>query len=96
MDIQRATREWVSAMKEYYDSRDEDDLDQINLRGYFAGWSERDIHEFVNNLHENNETDPIKMDAPTQKSIPTTKVSQGDIGYFSRPPDKFRSRPDPI
>jgi len=87
MDVQQATREWVSAMKEYYDSRDEDDLDQINLRGYFAGWSERDVHEFVNNLHENNETDPIKMDAPT-------KVSQGDIGYFSR--NNTYPRPDPI
>ena len=85
MDVQRATREWVSAMKEYYDSRDEDDLDQINLRGYFAGWSERDVHEFVNNLHENNETDPIKMDAPT-------KASHSDIGFFSR----GIHRPDPI
>ncbi len=40
-----ATKTWIETVKEYYKNNDQ--LTQIYMRGYFAGWSEFDILELA-------------------------------------------------
>lgn len=55
--LQSATKAWIEAVQEYY--KGDNQLTQIYMRGYFAGWSEREILEFVNNLAKNEKDYPL-------------------------------------
>ena len=55
--IFEATKTWIESIKEYY--KDTDDLTQIFMRGYFAGWSEREVLELANRLSKNQEDYPL-------------------------------------
>jgi len=55
--ILEATKAWIESIKEYY--KDTDDLNQIFMRGYFAGWSEREVLELANRLSKNQEDYPL-------------------------------------
>ena len=55
-----ATKTWIEAVKEYYKNNDQ--LTQIYMRGYFAGWSEFEILELANRLHKNQQDYPVYED----------------------------------
>lgn len=55
-----ATKTWIEAVKEYYKNNNE--LTQIYMRGYFAGWSEFEILELANRLHKNQQDYPPYKD----------------------------------
>ena len=55
-----ATKTWIEAVKEYYKNNDE--LTQIHMRGYFAGWSEFEILDLANRLHKNQQDYPVYED----------------------------------
>jgi hypothetical protein len=55
-----ATKTWIEAVKAYYKNNNE--LTQIYMRGYFAGWSEFEILELANRLHKNQQDYPIYED----------------------------------
>ena len=55
-----ATKTWIEAVKEYYKNNNE--LTQIYMRGYFAGWSEFEILELANRLHKNQQDYPVYED----------------------------------
>lgn len=39
--LQLATKNWIEAVQKYYErEKDRNELTQIFMRGYFAGWSE--------------------------------------------------------
>lgn len=61
--LQSATRTWVEAIQKYYErSKDRNELTQIYMRGYFAGWSERQIAELADNLAKNEIEYPLGKD----------------------------------
>jgi len=55
-----ATKTWIEAVKEYYKNNNQ--LTQIYMRGYFAGWSEFEILELANRLHKNQQDYPVYED----------------------------------
>ena len=55
-----ATKTWIETVKEYYKNNNE--LTQIYMRGYFAGWSEFEILELANRLHKNQQDYPVYED----------------------------------
>ena len=58
--ILEATKIWIESIKEYY--KDTDNLTQIYMRGYFAGWSEFEILELAKQLEKNEKDYPIYQD----------------------------------
>ncbi len=46
--LQLATKTWIEAVQKYYENDNE--LTQIYMRGYFAGWSEREILRLAEKL----------------------------------------------
>lgn len=55
-DIWKATENWINAIEEYYKGKN--NLDQVFARGYFAGWSERQVLELAKRLKESEEKYP--------------------------------------
>jgi hypothetical protein len=55
-DIWTATENWIKVIEEYY--KDVSDLNQVFARGYFAGWSERQVLEMAQGLKESEEKYP--------------------------------------
>jgi hypothetical protein len=61
--LQSATKAWIEAVQSYFkDSPDRNKLTQIYMRGYFTGWSEREIASFVDRLAQNENDYPLWTD----------------------------------
>jgi len=54
------TEEWVDGIFKEFEDFKPSELTQVRARGYFAGWSDRDILEFANKLKNNNDKFPLK------------------------------------
>ena len=55
--LQIATKNWIEAIQKYYENEpDRNELTQVHMRGYFGGWSERQIAQLADQLAK-NETD---------------------------------------
>jgi hypothetical protein len=58
-DLQLATQEWVKAIQKYYmRTPNRNELTQVFMRGYFAGWSESQVAELADQLADNVEKYP--------------------------------------
>lgn len=57
IDLQQVTADWVKAVQDYY--KDNDQLTQIHMRGFFAGMSEREIKGLADKLHNNSVLYPL-------------------------------------
>jgi len=55
--LQLATKNWIEAVQKYYENDNE--LTQIYMRGYFAGWSERQIVKLADSLAKNEQDYPL-------------------------------------
>lgn len=63
MTLQEATAAWVTFVQNYYaHTPNRNDLTQVFARGYFAGWSERELAQLVDQLVENNRVSPAWPD----------------------------------
>jgi hypothetical protein len=61
--LQSATKAWIEAVQEYFkDSPNRNKLTQIYMRGYFAGWSEREIASLADKLAQNENDYPLWTD----------------------------------
>jgi transketolase len=61
--LQSATKAWIEAVQEYFkDSPDRNKLTQIYMRGYFSGWSEREIAQLADKLAQNENDYPLWRD----------------------------------
>jgi len=61
--LQLATKNWIEAVQKYYErEKDRSQLTQIYMRGYFAGWSERQIVELADALVKNEQDYPLWRD----------------------------------
>jgi hypothetical protein len=59
--LQSATQLWVEAVRKYYENEpDRNQLTQIFMRGYFAGWSERQIAMLADKLYNNQKDYPLR------------------------------------
>ena len=57
--LQQATKTWIESVQKYYENTSRNELTQIYMRGYFSGWSEREILEFANKLAKNDKDYPL-------------------------------------
>lgn len=57
--LQSATKTWVEAVIKYYENTPRHELTQIYMRGFFSGWSEREILELAERLLKNNQEYPL-------------------------------------
>ena len=57
--LQSATKTWIEAVQKYYENTPRHELTQIYARGFFAGWSEREILELAERLLKNNQDYPL-------------------------------------
>lgn len=61
IDLQSVTKIWVEAVRKYYQNEpDRLKLTQIFMRGYFAGWSEREVAQLADKLEDNIKKYPIQ------------------------------------
>jgi hypothetical protein len=60
--LQQATKTWIESVQKYYENTASNELNQIYMRGFFSGWSERQILEFANNLAKNDKDYPLYRD----------------------------------
>lgn len=58
--LQSATKTWVESIQKYYENeQDRNQLTQIFMRGYFTGWSEREVAQLADNLIKNQQQYPL-------------------------------------
>ena len=58
--LQLATKAWIEAVQKYYErEKDRNELTQVFMRGYFAGWSERQVAELADELDNNEKQYPL-------------------------------------
>jgi len=57
--LQQATKTWIESVVKYYENTPRNELTQIFMRGYWAGWSERQILELAENLLKNEQDYPL-------------------------------------
>ena len=58
--LQLATKNWIEAVQKYYErSKDRYELTQVFMRGYFAGWSERQVAQLADDLAKNQKDYPL-------------------------------------
>lgn len=57
--LQQATKTWIECVQKFYENTPKNELTQIYMRGYFSGWSEREILEFANKLAKNEQDYPL-------------------------------------
>ena len=57
--LQQATKTWIESVQKYYENTPTNELTQIYMRGYWAGWSERQILELAENLLKNEQDYPL-------------------------------------
>ena len=61
--LQSATKTWIEAVQKYYENDpDRYQLTQIFARGYFSGWSEREVAMLADKLFKNNQDYPLWKD----------------------------------
>jgi len=61
--LQLATKNWIEAVQKYYErEKDRNELTQVFMRGYFAGWSERQIIKLADELAKNEQDYPLWTD----------------------------------
>lgn len=61
--LQSSTKLWIESIREYYKNEpNRNNLTQIFMRGYFAGWSEREIASLADKLLENDTLYPLWKD----------------------------------
>ena len=59
--LQSATKTWIEAVRKYYENEpDRNKLTQIFMRGYFAGYSEREVAMLADKLYKNQEDYPLR------------------------------------
>ena len=52
--LQAATKVWVESVQKYYEREpNRNELTQVFMRGYFAGWSEREVAQLADQLADN-------------------------------------------
>jgi len=83
INTQKITREWVEQMMDHYKGLTDDDLNQVNIRGYFAGMSERDVYDLILDLFTNQNEHPMKMDGAV-KTGPQESAPEKQKSFFSR------------
>ena len=58
--LQLATKTWIEAVQKYYErEKDRNQLTQIFMRGYFTGWSEREVAKLADQLDKNEKQYPL-------------------------------------
>jgi hypothetical protein len=58
--LQSATKTWIEAVQKYYErEKDRNELTQVFMRGYFAGWSERQVAQLADELSKNENDYPL-------------------------------------
>ena len=57
--LQQATKTWIESVVKFYENTPRNELTQIYFRGYFSGWSERQILELAENLLKNEQDYPL-------------------------------------
>jgi hypothetical protein len=57
--LQQATKTWIESVQKFYENTPKNELTQIYMRGYWAGWSERQILELAENLLKNEQDYPL-------------------------------------
>jgi methyl coenzyme M reductase alpha subunit len=57
--LQQATKTWIESVQKYYENTPRNELTQIYMRGYWSGWSEREVLEFANKLAKNDKDYPL-------------------------------------
>ena len=57
--LQQATKTWIESVVKFYENTPKNELTQIYMRGYWAGWSERQILELAENLLKNEKDYPL-------------------------------------
>jgi len=64
--LQLATKNWIEAVHKYYEREpDRNEITKVFMRGYFAGWSEREIAQLADNLAKNETDYPFWRDQIT-------------------------------
>ena len=58
MDWQEATDNWIKATLERYDGFKPLELNQVFIKGPFAGWSEREVYGLALELNKANQITP--------------------------------------
>ena len=57
--LQQATKTWIECVQKFYENTPRNELTQIYMRGYFSGWSEREILGLAENLLKNEQDYPL-------------------------------------
>ena len=57
--LQEATKEWVDTIIELFEGYPSDALNQVYMKGYFAGWSTRDVLNMAKRMKEANDKFPV-------------------------------------
>ena len=58
--LQLATKKWIEAVQKFYEREpDRNELTQVFMRGYFAGWSEREVAQLADQLSKNEKEYPV-------------------------------------
>ena len=57
--LQQATKTWIESVQKYYENPPRNELTQIYMRGYFSGWSEREILGLAEKLLKNEQDYPL-------------------------------------
>jgi len=57
--LQQATKTWIESVQKFYENTPRNELTQIFMRGYWSGWSERQILELAENLLKNEQDYPL-------------------------------------
>ena len=58
--LQLATKTWVESVQKYYErEQDRNELTQVFMRGYFSGWSEREVAQLADQLAKNERDYPL-------------------------------------
>lgn len=60
--LQQATKTWIESVVKYYENTPRHELTQIYFRGYFSGWSEREILGLAEKLLKNETDYPLYKD----------------------------------
>ena len=57
--LQQATKTWIESVQKYYENTNRNELTQIYMRGFFSGWSEREILGLAEKLLKNEKDYPL-------------------------------------
>lgn len=58
--LQLATKHWIEEVQKYYErEKNRNELTQVFMRGYFAGWSEREVAQLADKLEKMEKEYPL-------------------------------------